>query len=79
MSLAKILETAVSGDKNLLNHKLLLSPDMSLEGRSSVVELLVATVRVPGLSPTKKLVHAKWIAFAICLFLNDLYYWQAKA
>ena len=35
--------------------------------RSSEVELLVAIVRVPGLSSTKKLVHAKRIAF-----LNDL-------
>ena len=43
------------------------------EGRSSVVELLVTTVRVLGVSPTKNLVHAKWIAFAILLFLNDLY------
>ena len=33
--------------------------------------MLVADVRVPGSSPIKKLVHAKWIAFAICLFLND--------
>ena len=37
-----------------------------------MVELLVAIVRVLGSSPTNKLVHAKWIAFAICLFLNDL-------
>ena len=36
-----------------------------------MVELLVATIWVPGSSLTKKLVHAKWIAFAICLFLND--------
>ena len=35
--------------------------------------MLVATVRVPSLSPTKKLVHGKWIAFAICLFLNGLF------
>ena len=33
---------------------------------------MVATVRVPGSSSTKKLVHVKWIAFAICLFLNDI-------
>ena len=33
-----------------------------------------------GSSTTKKLVHALWIAFAICVFLIDLYYyWQAKA
>ena len=29
------------------------------QGRSSVIELLVATDRVLGLSPTKKLVHTK--------------------
>ena len=33
-------------------------------------------VRVLGSSPTKKLMHAKWIAFSICLFLND--YWKVE-
>ena len=43
-----------------------------------MVKLLVATVMVPGSRPTKKLLHAKWIVFANCLFLNNIFIFGHK-